>query len=75
MDSPKTLVNPCEKWFENWCNDEYKDNISDFTVVNGSGGDGGVESYATLKTDEAVGLQAKWFPNSISSNQIQQMKE
>ena len=64
----------CNQLFENWCKDEYKKNISDFTIVNGSGGDGGVESYVTLQNGEIVGLQAKWFPTSISSNQIQQIK-
>ncbi|MEE0945004.1 MAG: hypothetical protein UIM24_06115 [Clostridia bacterium] len=64
----------CNQLFENWCKDEYKENVGDFTVVNGSGGDGGVESYATLKNNEIVGLQAKWFPTSLTSSQIQQIK-
>ena len=64
----------CNQLFENWCKKEYADNIYSFHVVNGSGGDGGVESYATLMTGDIVGLQAKWFLNSVSSSQIQQIK-
>jgi hypothetical protein len=37
--------------FENWCIEKYKHEIRSFDVVNGSGGDGGVESYATLRFD------------------------
>ncbi len=64
----------CNQLFENWCKDEYGSDVASFVVVNGSGGDGGVESYAELKNGDTVGLQAKWFPTSISSAQIGQIK-
>lgn len=64
----------CNQLFENWCKEEYKANLTSFHVVNGAGGDGGVESYAVLSSGEIIGLQAKWFPDSISSSQIGQIK-
>ena len=70
----KAFETLCNQLFENWCYDEYKSIISSFDVVNGAGGDGGVESYATLNDGAVVGLQAKWFPNSITSGQITQIK-
>lgn len=64
----------CNQLFENWSKREYTDKFASFCVVNGSGGDGGVESYSTLIDEGIIGLQAKWFPYSISDNQIRQIK-
>lgn len=74
-DSPtKAFEVLCNQLFENWCKEEYKTSLSSFNVVNGSGGDGGVESYAIMADGKIVGLQAKWFPTSISSNQMSQIR-
>ena len=51
----------CNQLFENWCKEEYSTELVSFQVVNGSGGDGGVESYAVLSGGKTIGLQAKWF--------------
>ena len=64
----------CNQLFENWCKEKYKSELVSFYVVNGAGGDGGVESYAVLSSGKIVGLQAKWFLNSISTNQMGQIK-
>lgn len=64
----------CNQLFENWCYEKYKTTLSSFHVVNGAGGDGGVESYAVLSDGNIIGLQAKWFLNSITSNQMGQIK-
>lgn len=64
----------CNQLFELWINREYKDTKQSFVVVNGAGGDGGVESYATLVTGEEIGVQAKWFPDSIATAQFNQIK-
>lgn len=64
----------CNQLFENWCKEEYSTELVSFQVVNGAGGDGGVESYAVLSGGKTIGLQAKWFPDSIGSNQIGQIK-
>lgn len=64
----------CNQLFELWIDREYKDTKKSFVVVNGAGGDGGVESYATLVTGEEIGVQAKWFPDSITTSQFNQIK-
>ena len=64
----------CNQLFENWCKKEYSSSLTSFTVVNGAGGDGGVESYAQLSDGTMIGLQAKWFMSSISDSQFTQIK-
>ena len=74
MSPDKAFEVLCNQLFENWSKEEYKSDIASFRVVNGAGGDGGVESYAVLKDGSIVGLQAKWFPTSMSGSQINQIK-
>lgn len=64
----------CNQLFELWINKEYKNEKQSFVVVNGSGGDGGVESFATLTTGEEIGVQAKWFTDSINTSQFSNIK-
>lgn len=64
----------CNQLFTNWCKEEYNSDVASIRVVNGAGGDGGVESYAVLKDGSIVGLQAKWFQISMSSGQMTQIK-
>ena len=65
----------CNQLFELWCKRNYSNNIESFSVVNGSGGDGGVEAYAVLKNNSIVGVQSKWFLNSITEGQFNQIIE
>lgn len=39
----------CNQLFDLWCEKTYPDSLKTVTIVNGSGGDGGVESFARLK--------------------------
>lgn len=64
----------CNQLFERYCKREYVENIKEFVIVNGSGGDGGVESYTKLKDNTFIGLQAKWFIDAITDSQFKQMK-
>lgn len=73
LSSEKSFEMLCNQLFENWCKEEYKDSLVSFSIVNGAGGDGGVESYAVLNDNSIVGLQAKWFRNSIDASQISQI--
>jgi hypothetical protein len=61
--------------FERWCKRKYPTQIRQFVFVNGDGGDGGVEAYAELTNGDVLGLQAKYFRNSLSSSQLNQIKE
>ena len=74
QSSEKTFEMLCNQLFANWCRETYKDALSSFAVVNGAGGDGGVESFAVLKDNSIIGLQAKWFRTSIQAGQISQIK-
>lgn len=60
--------------FEMWCRRTYSDSITYFTVVNGAGGDGGVEAYAKLLNDTFVGVQSKWFLQAIGAGEINQIR-
>lgn len=64
----------CNQLFERYCKRKYAENIKEFAIVNGSGGDGGVESYAKLKDNTFIGLQAKWFIDAITDSQFKQIK-
>ena len=74
MSPEKAFEVLCNQLFVNWSKEEYKSDIASIRIVNGAGGDGGVESYAVLKDGSIVGLQAKWFPMSMTSGQINQIK-
>jgi hypothetical protein len=64
----------CNQLFELWCRKTYPESLKTVTIVNGSGGDGGVESFATIKDGTIIGMQAKWFLESITSGQFVQIK-
>ena len=63
----------CNQVFELWCKQTYPDSLKVVTIVNGAGGDGGVESFAIKKDDTIIGMQAKWFSNSITTGQFSQI--
>lgn len=65
----------CNQIFELWINRIYANEKKSFVVVNGAGGDGGVEAYATLENGDEIGVQAKWFPDSITSSQFSQIRD
>lgn len=64
----------CIQLFEKHCYEQYKESVEYFNVVNGSGGDGGVEAYATLINKEIIGLQAKWFRETLQETQFTQIR-
>lgn len=65
----------CNILFENWCRNKYSNDIKQFSFVNGSGGDGGVEAYCALNNGDIIAVQSKWFPNKLENSQITQIKE
>ncbi len=74
LSPEKSFEMLCNQLFQKWCKETYKDEILSFSVVNGAGGDGGVESYAVQSNNTIIGLQAKWFLTSIESSQINQIR-
>ena len=59
--------------FERWCRKNYNQSLAGVCFVNGSGGDGGVEAYGTLRDGTVVGLQAKWFRQPLRKGQFKQI--
>jgi hypothetical protein len=45
-----------------------------FRVINGAGGDGGVEAYAEIAAGENIAIQSKWFRNALDAGKIGQIK-
>lgn len=64
----------CNQIFELWCRRSYSNSIKSFFVVNGAGGDGGVEAYTVMNDDSIIAVQSKWFRNSIEDSQITQIE-
>lgn len=65
----------CTQLFERFLRRTYGDGLIKFRVVNGAGGDGGVEAYGELKSGDIIGVQAKWFPDVMKDIQIGQIRE
>lgn len=63
----------CNLLFEAWCKKEYGEQLINVTFINGEGGDGGLEAYATLADGKIVGVQSKWFPDKLEDSQIKQI--
>lgn len=44
-------------------------------MVNGAGGDGGIEAYGQLANGDLIAVQAKWFRTSMQDSQINQVEK
>lgn len=71
----KSFEAMCNQLFDRWCKRTYDTKIKYFTVVNGNGGDGGVEAYCELNNEDIIGVQSKGFRNPIGDSQINQIKK
>ncbi|TCD18942.1 hypothetical protein EZ456_20820 [Pedobacter psychrodurus] len=64
----------CNQLFERWLRREHGADLIDFVVVNGDGGDGGVEAYGEMKDGKFIGLQAKYFTEKLSTTQVTEIE-
>src|SRR5215217_4960669 len=64
----------CIQLFEHHLRRKYKERLSNFFALSGSGGDGGVEAYGEVG-DSIIGLQAKWFRTALSDGQVKKIKD
>lgn len=48
--------------------------LQKFRVVNGAGGDGGIEAYALLTDGTCSGVQAKWFLQPLDNLEFRQIR-
>jgi hypothetical protein len=75
-DSPQNAFETfCTQLFERYLRRKYSSNLVKFRVVNGAGGDGGIEAYGELKNGDLIAVQAKWFRTSMHDSHINQIKK
>jgi len=65
----------CTQLFERHLRRKYGSDLIKFRVVNGAGGDGGIEAYGELKNGDLIAVQAKWFRPSMQDSQINQIEK
>lgn len=74
-DSPNNAFETlCNQLFERYLKRKYSKYLVKFRVINGSGGDGGIEAYGQLVSGEVIAVQSKWFPQRIDRNEIAQIR-
>lgn len=74
-DSPQNAFETfCNQLFERYLRRKYGSNLAKFRVVNGAGGDGGIEAYGELSNGDLIAVQAKWFRTSMQESQIKQIE-
>lgn len=74
-DSPQNAFETlCNQLFERYLKRTYKADLIKFRVINGAGGDGGIEAYGQLRAGNIVAVQAKWFQQSLDDSEIRQIK-
>lgn len=59
--------------FERWLRREVGPEFTSY-VLEGAGGDGGVEAFAVLPDGSVRGLQAKWFPENLNDSRVRQIR-
>ena len=75
-DSPQNAFETfCTQLFERYLRRKYGSDLVKFRVVNGAGGDGGIEAYGELKNGDLIAVQAKWFRTSMQDSQIRQIEK
>lgn len=75
-DSPQNAFETfCTQLFERYLRRKYSNNLIKFRVVNGAGGDGGIEAYGELQNGDLIAVQAKWFRSSMQDLQINQIEK
>ena len=65
----------CTHLFERYLRRKYSSDLVKFRVVNGAGGDGGIEAYGELRNSDLIAVQAKWFRTSMQYSQITQIEK
>lgn len=65
----------CNQLFERYLSREYPNSIDEFKVINGAGGDGGIEAYGKLLNGDFIAIQSKWFKQALNTNEIKQIRK
>jgi len=64
----------CTQLFERHIYRAHRTQLSRYAVLDGAGGDGGVEAYAEFLNGGITGLQAKGFRTAMTASQVRQIK-
>lgn len=64
----------CNQLFERYLRRNYPSDLTKFRVVNGAGGDGGIEAYGELRAGNIIAVQSKYFRDGLHEKQIGQIK-
>ncbi|REC45186.1 NACHT domain-containing protein [Chryseobacterium sp. 5_R23647] len=65
----------CNQLFERFLLQEYPNSVDEFKVINGAGGDGGIEAYGKLSNGNFIAIQSKWFKQALDTNELNQIKK
>ncbi|MDD5151193.1 MAG: hypothetical protein PHC28_12085 [Flavobacterium sp.] len=65
----------CNQLFERYLSRNYATSINEFKVINGAGGDGGIEAYGKLSNGSFIVIQSKWFKQALNNSEITQIKK
>lgn len=72
QDSFETLGN---QLFERYLLKKYPDTVEEFKIINGAGGDGGIEAYGKLSNGNIIAIQSKWFKQALNTSELGQIKK
>lgn len=64
----------CTQIFERFLRRKYGKDLTKFRVINGAGGDGGIEAYGELTSGDIIAVQAKWFRDALKDSEIGQIR-
>lgn len=64
----------CNQLFERYLKRTYENRLYKFRVINGAGGDGGIEAYGELISGDIIAVQTKWFRNILKKSEIRQIR-
>lgn len=65
----------CNQLFERYLKRNYEKDLIRFRVINGAGGDGGIEAYGQLNSGNIIAIQSKWFRNVLKDSEIAQIRK
>lgn len=65
----------CNQIFERYLKTTYAKDLTKFRVINGAGGDGGIEAYGLMTSDKIIAIQSKWFRDVLKDAEFAQIKK
>lgn len=64
----------CNQLFKSYLLRTLKETLVKFRVINGAGGDGGIEAYGEAKDGSVHAIQAKWFLQPLNNGEFKQIR-